>query len=79
MLQAIARAPAAQVAKISNVITFGDPFCGAKIGQYSGPLNVFCDPSDGVCGGNFDISAAHLSYSGSVTPAIAILTSAQQN
>lgn len=36
---AIARIPSDQVAKIANVVTFGDPFCGAPIGE----LQLFDD------------------------------------
>jgi hypothetical protein len=44
------------------VITFGDPFQGAPIKGYNGPIETFCKVNDGVCGGNFELSAAHLSY-----------------
>jgi len=70
---ALARAPAADVAKVSNVVTFGDPFVGAKIGQYTGPVHVFCMTNDGVCNGQIDIGLAHLSYGSDVSPAADIL------
>lgn len=35
---------------------------GASIKGYSGPIKTFCKPGDGVCGGNFELSTAHLSY-----------------
>lgn len=44
-------------------MTFGDPFQGASIKGYSGPIETYCKPGDGVCGGNFELSGAHLSYS----------------
>jgi len=70
---ALARAPAANVAKVSNVVTFGDPFVGAKIGQYTGPVHVFCMQNDGVCDGQINIGLAHLSYGSDVSAAVAIL------
>lgn len=45
-----------------GVITFGDPFQGAPIKGYTGPIETFCKVADGVCGGNFELSTAHLSY-----------------
>jgi hypothetical protein len=48
------------------VVTFGDPFQGAKIKGYDGPILTYCNAGDSVCTGNFVIGAAHLSYTGSV-------------
>jgi hypothetical protein len=45
-----------------GVVTFGDPFQGAPIKGYTGPITTYCKVADGVCGGNFELSAAHLSY-----------------
>jgi len=43
-------------------------FNGAPIkGLPSDKIKTFCDKGDGVCDGKFQISAAHLSYSGAVT------------
>jgi hypothetical protein len=64
-------------------VAFGDPFQGAKIKGYDGPIltcELFfasykrallihysdCNDGDSVCTGNFVISAAHLSYTGTV-------------
>jgi hypothetical protein len=44
------------------VITFGDPFNGAPIKGYKGPIEIYCKPDDGVCSGNFELKGAHLSY-----------------
>lgn len=59
------------------MITFGDPFNGAPIKGYNGPIEIYCKPGDGVCSGNFELTAAHLSYQGgkgsSVTTALAKL------
>lgn len=44
------------------MIIFGDPFQGSPIKGYTGPIETYCKPGDGVCGGNFELSAAHLSY-----------------
>lgn len=46
---------------------FGDPFQGAPINGYRGPIKTYCKPTDGVCGGNFEIGASHLSYGGGDT------------
>jgi cutinase len=52
----------AMLTKPQGVITFGDPFQGAPIKGYDGPIKIFCKIDDGVCGGNFELSTAHLSY-----------------
>nr|POE74588.1 cutinase [Quercus suber] len=67
---AIARAPASDVAHVKNVVNFGDPFDGAPIGQYNGPRTIYCMAADGVCGGNFAVSLAHLSYSQDIAAAV---------
>ena len=46
---------------------FGDPFQGAPIKGYNGPILTYCKTGDGVCTGNFEISASHLSYGGGDT------------
>jgi len=79
---ALARAPLAQVKKVVNVVTFGDPMVGAPIGQYThngGPLHVFCMNGDGVCNGQLDVGLAHLSYFLDVSQGVAILQSTQAN
>jgi hypothetical protein len=43
-------------------VTFGDPFQGSPIKGYKGPIKTFCKVDDGVCGGNFELSVAHLAY-----------------
>lgn len=48
------------------VVVFGDPFQGAPIKGYTGPIITYCNDGDYVCTGNFVIGAAHLSYTGSV-------------
>jgi len=47
---------------VKGVVTFGDPFSGSPIKGWSGPIKVFCNSGDTVCGGNFEIAAGHLSY-----------------
>jgi hypothetical protein len=49
------------------VVVFGDPFQGAPIKGYNGPIITYCNSGDYVCTGNFEISAAHLAYIGSPT------------
>lgn len=56
-----------------NVVNFGDPMIGAHIGQYSGPIHVFCQPDDGVCNGQIAISFAHLSYGGDVSAGVKLI------
>jgi hypothetical protein len=52
---------------LQGVITFGDPFQGAKIKGYDGPIHTYCKTDDGVCTGNFVVGLAHLSYTGADT------------
>jgi hypothetical protein len=47
---------------LQGVITFGDPFNGAVIKGYNGPIEIFCNTGDGVCTGNFEVGTAHMSY-----------------
>ncbi|KAF2415659.1 alpha/beta-hydrolase [Tothia fuscella] len=58
----VAYAEPSAKARVKGVVTFGDPFQGAPIKGYTGPIKTFCKIDDGVCGGNFELSAAHLSY-----------------
>ncbi|TID25809.1 hypothetical protein E2P81_ATG03598 [Venturia nashicola] len=51
--------------RVFAVLAFGDPFQGAKIKGYDGPILTYCNEGDAICTGNFDISAAHLAYTGS--------------
>jgi hypothetical protein len=44
------------------VVTFGDPFNGAPIKDYNGPIEILCNKNDYVCTGNFELAPAHLSY-----------------
>jgi len=53
--------------RVAAVVVFGDPFQGASIKGYNGPILTYCKKGDGVCGGNFEISASHLSYGGGDT------------
>lgn len=50
-------------------MVFGDPFDGAPIKGYAGPIQTYCATGDEVCDGEFNISAAHLSYVGADTEA----------
>jgi hypothetical protein len=47
---------------LQGVVTFGDPFNGAPIKGYSGPIATFCNKGDGVCTGNFELAPSHISY-----------------
>jgi hypothetical protein len=46
-------------------VTYGDPFNGAPVKGWNGPIKTFCRSSDAVCTGQFKIGTAHLAYSGS--------------
>ncbi|QDS76332.1 hypothetical protein FKW77_002665 [Venturia effusa] len=62
-----AYAEASLKSRITGVVAFGDPFNGAPIKDFPAEkLKTFCNPADGVCEGKFAISAAHLSYSGTI-------------
>ncbi|KAI9659553.1 MAG: hypothetical protein M1821_001812 [Bathelium mastoideum] len=62
--------------KIAAVVVFGDPFNGAPIKGYSGPIKTYCAAGDDVCDGEFVITAAHLSYVGvDTTEAVAYIQS----
>lgn len=52
--------------RMQAVVVFGDPFQGAPIKGYTGPIHTFCNTGDFVCTGNFVVGVAHLSYTGSV-------------
>jgi len=58
----IAYASPSAKAKVKGVVTFGDPFNGAPIKGYKGPIAIFCNHGDGVCTGNFELAGSHLSY-----------------
>jgi len=47
---------------VKGVVTFGDPFNGAPIKGYNGPIAIFCNKGDGVCTGNFELAPSHISY-----------------
>jgi hypothetical protein len=51
-----------------GILTFGDPFNGAKIRGWNGPIKIFCRPTDAVCGGEFKIGAGHMAYISSTEP-----------
>lgn len=56
--------------QVSGVVVFGDPFNGAPIkGFPQEKIKTFCASGDGVCKGEFKITAAHLSYTGTSTSA----------
>lgn len=65
------------MSKVKNVLTYGDPFCGAPIGQYNGPIKVFCAVGDGVCDGNLNIGLTHLAYGVDVSAGVNILKASQ--
>jgi len=59
---------------IKGLALFGDPFNGASVkGIDQKRVKTWCSNSDGVCKGQFSISAAHMSYTsnGDVTKAAA--------
>lgn len=49
---------------ISQILTYGDPFNGATVkGFDQSKIKINCNPTDGVCKGDFSIGIGHLSYS----------------
>ncbi|MCJ1330087.1 hypothetical protein MMC10_006769 [Thelotrema lepadinum] len=61
--------------RVNGVVVFGDPFDGAPIKGYSGPIKTYCAVGDTVCDGEFIITAAHLSYVGVDTTAAVVYIS----
>jgi len=54
--------------QVAGVVTFGDPFNGAPVKDFPYEhIKVFCSAADGVCQGQFKITAAHLAYVGAKT------------
>jgi len=49
--------------RVSGVVVWGDPFQGAPIKGYNGPIRTYCSSGDDVCTGNFVIGFTHLAYS----------------
>jgi len=64
---AVAYAPPEAVKHVAAVVAWGDPFQGAPIKGYSGPILTYCASGDAVCTGNFVIGATHLAYSAGTT------------
>ncbi|MCJ1474032.1 hypothetical protein MMC13_002690 [Lambiella insularis] len=60
----VAYATATAASRVTGVVVFGDPFNGAPIRNYKGPIKTYCATGDEVCDGEYVISAAHLSYVG---------------
>jgi len=51
-------------ARVAGILTYGDPFNGATVkGFDSSKIKINCNPTDGVCKGDFSIGVGHLSYS----------------
>lgn len=48
-------------------MTFGDPFQGAKIKGYNGPILTYCNPGDLVCSRNLIVTKPHMSFAGART------------
>ncbi|KAF2667083.1 cutinase-domain-containing protein [Microthyrium microscopicum] len=65
MVARIAVAYANETARkqVKGILVYGDPFNGAKVKGWDGPIKTFCRESDAVCTGAFKIGTAHLSYS----------------
>jgi len=59
---AVAYAPEDAKKRVSAVVVWGDPFQGAPIKGYSGPIMTYCASGDDVCTGNFVIGFTHLAY-----------------
>jgi len=56
--------------QIKGLALFGDPFNGADVkGIPQSRIRTWCNPTDGVCKGQFQIGAGHLAYVGTSTTA----------
>ncbi|PNH43695.1 hypothetical protein VD0004_g3840 [Verticillium dahliae] len=64
--------PAGTMAKVSSVVTFGDPRNPAPIAGANGKTLILCQPNDAVCSGGF-ITVAHLTYGANATAAAAFV------
>jgi len=54
--------------QVAGVVVFGDPFNGAPIKDFPiENIKTYCAAGDGVCKGEFKISASHLAYVGTST------------
>jgi cutinase len=60
--------PAATLASISSIVTFGDPRNPQPITGGEGKTLIVCQESDAVCSGGF-INVAHLTYGANATVA----------
>ncbi|KAF3350607.1 Sugar transporter STL1 [Verticillium dahliae VDG2] len=60
------------MAKVSSVVTFGDPRNPAPIAGADGKTLILCHPNDAVCSGGF-ITVAHLTYGANATAAAAFV------
>ncbi|KAH6686400.1 cutinase [Plectosphaerella plurivora] len=60
--------PAATMARISSIVTFGDPRNPQPITGGEGKTLIICQESDAVCSGGF-INVAHLTYGANATVA----------
>jgi len=50
--------------RVAGILTYGDPFNGATVkGFPQDKIKINCNPTDGVCKGDFSIGVGHLSYS----------------
>jgi len=58
----LAYADEASKSHVKGIVTFGDPFNGSPVKGWNGPIKIFCNSGDGVCTGNFELAASHLSY-----------------
>ncbi|QDS77505.1 hypothetical protein FKW77_000475 [Venturia effusa] len=60
----VAYASEATKSRVVGILTYGDPFNGATVkGFDSSKIKINCNPTDGVCKGDFSIGVGHLSYS----------------
>ncbi|RDI83073.1 hypothetical protein Vi05172_g6977 [Venturia inaequalis] len=60
----VAYASDAAKANVLGILTYGDPFNGATVkGLDQSKIKINCNPTDGVCKGDFSIGIGHLAYS----------------
>ncbi|KAK1992715.1 cutinase [Colletotrichum falcatum] len=65
---------AAQIARISAVLIFGDPFDGQPVGLIpSSKVKIICHEGDNICDGGILITADHRNYEEDAIPAAAFV------
>lgn len=67
--------PAAMMARVSSVVTFGDPKSDEQVQGAEGKTLVLCNPGDNICDGGAIILAPHITYVAQVGDAASFVLS----